>query len=58
MATWFHQAPANFSWSNFKNHFTNAHTNLIKVRGASMAHAPYKQTNNAINKSTQKFAEM
>ena len=42
MTTWFHKAPADLIWSNFKKHFTDAHTNLIKVRVASKAHTPYK----------------
>ena len=58
MTTWFHKAPVDLTWSNFKKYFTDAHTNLIKVRGASVANTPYKQTNGAINKLTQKFVEM
>ena len=52
MTTWFQKASADLTWSNFKTHFTDALTNLIKVRGASMANTPYKQTNNAIKKLT------
>ena len=33
MTTWFLKAPADLTWSNFKNHFTDAHTNLIKLEG-------------------------
>ena len=51
-------APADLTWSNFKKHFTDVHTNQIKVRRVSMANTPYKQTNDAINKLTQEFAEM
>ena len=58
MSTWFHKTPADLTWSNFKKHFTDAHTNLIKVRGASMAHTLYEQTNNEIIKLTQEFVEM
>ena len=43
---------------NFKNHFKDAHTNLIKVRGTLLALMPYKQTNDAINKLTHKFSQM
>ena len=46
------------TWSNFKKHFTDAHMNLIKVRGATMANTPYKQTNDAINKLTQEFVDI
>ena len=56
--TWFHKAPAELTWSNFKKYFTDAHTNLMKVRGSSMANKPHKQTNDAINKLTQEFAEI
>ena len=58
MITWFHKAPADLTWLNFKKHFTDVHTNLIKVRGVSMTRTPYKQTNNAINMLTQEFVEM
>ena len=50
MTTWFHKEPADLTWSNLEKHFTDAHTILIKVRGASMANTSYKQTNNAMNK--------
>ena len=45
MTTWFNKASANLTWSNLKKHFTDTHTNLIKVRGVSMANTPHKQTN-------------
>ena len=56
MTTWCHKAPADLTWTNFKKRFTDAHKNLIKVRGESMAHTPYKQTNDVINKLTHEFA--
>ena len=58
MTTWFHKATADLTWSNFKKQVTDAHKNLIKVRGTSMANTLCKQTNDAINKLTQEFAEM
>ena len=42
MTTWFHKAHADFTLSNFKKYFTDAHMNLLKVGGASKAHTPHK----------------
>ena len=47
MTIWFNKPPADLTWSNSKN--INDHKNLIKVRGATLAHTPCKQTNDTKN---------
>ena len=55
MKTWFNKPPADLTWSNFKKHFINANTKLIKVRGASLAHT---QNLGSINTLTTSYEEI
>ena len=46
------------TWAIFKKHFSDAHKNLLKIRGNTMQNTPYHQANQAIQKFTKQFAEM
>lgn len=48
LIAWEALIPANKTWSTFKNHFTDAHTALIKVRGNSMRGSSFYQANATI----------
>jgi hypothetical protein len=45
LITWFVRPSAEHTWKNFKEHFTKAHNELIKVRGASMRGSAFHQAN-------------
>ena len=48
LIAWEALEPADKTWSTFKNHFTDAHTALIKVRSNSMRGSSFHQANATI----------
>ena len=45
LITWYARPNDQHTWANFKTHFTEAHTELSRVRGASMRGSAFHQAN-------------
>ena len=48
LITWFNRPTAQKTWDEFKTHFTQAHTELSRVRGSTMQGSVYHQANATI----------
>ena len=55
LLTWYNRPVAEQTWANFKTHFTTAHTELSKVRGASMRGSSFHQANATVEALTSKM---
>ena len=55
LLTWYNRPVNDQTWVNFKTHFTTAHRELSKVRGASMRGSAFQQANATVEALTSEM---
>ena len=58
LLTWYKKSQSDLTWSNFKTHFSQAHEDLIKVRGNFILNSIYHQGNSTVMQLTDEFSQM